>query len=61
MEKYFDRIIEVKVMLKLENFGQVKDKIVEFSISVFGDILFVWEFVKIFEFLVDGVVLMMCW
>lgn len=54
MEKYFDRIIEAKVTLKLENSGQVKDKITELSISVPGDTLFVSESAKTFESSVDG-------
>ena len=54
MEKYFDRIIEAKVTLKLENSGQVKDKIAELRLSVPGDTLFVSESAKTFESSIDS-------
>lgn len=56
MDKYFDRIIEARVTLKLENSGQVKDKIAELSLSVPGDTLFVSESAKTFESSVDSAV-----
>lgn len=56
MDKYFDRIIEARVTLKLENSGQVKDKIAELSLSVPGETLFVSESAKTFESSVDSAV-----
>ena len=41
LENIFDRIIDARVYLKLENSGQVKDKIVEVKLNVPGDELFV--------------------
>lgn len=49
MEQFFDRIIEAKVTLKLENSGQVRDKIAEVQLSVPGETLFVKESSKTFE------------
>ncbi|TXB63506.1 ribosome hibernation-promoting factor, HPF/YfiA family [Phaeodactylibacter luteus] len=56
MEKYFDRIIEARVTLRLENSGQVKDKIAEVSLSVPGETLFVKESAKTFESSIDSAV-----
>lgn len=53
MEQYFDRIIEARVILKLENSGQIKDKIAEISLSVPGDTIFVKETHKSFEGSID--------
>lgn len=41
------------MVLKLENSGQVRDKIVEVRLSVPGDVLFVKESSKTFEAAVD--------
>lgn len=49
MEIYFDRIIEAHVVLKLENSGQVRDKIAEVRLNVPGDTLIVKETRKTFE------------
>ncbi|MDX1943110.1 MAG: ribosome-associated translation inhibitor RaiA [Saprospiraceae bacterium] len=49
MEHYFDRIIEAHVVLKLENSGQVRDKIAEVRLNVPGDTLIVKETHKTFE------------
>ena len=40
LDQYFDRIIEARVFLKLENAGQVKDKIAEVRLDVPGQTLF---------------------
>lgn len=56
LDTFFDRIIEVNVALKLENAGQVKDKIVELRVSVPGDILVVKEVSKAFEGATDAAV-----
>src|SRR5687768_5441497 len=46
---FFDRIILAHVYLKLENSGQVKDKIVETKLIVPGDTLVATEMTKTFE------------
>jgi len=38
---FFGKIIRAQVFLKLENSGQVKEKIVELSVHVPGEVLFV--------------------
>lgn len=53
MEQYFDRIIEARVILKLENSGQVKDKVAEISLSVPGDTIFAKDTNKSFEASID--------
>lgn len=53
MAQFYDRIIEANVILKLENSGQVKDKIAEVKLSVPGDVLFAKESSKTFEASVD--------
>lgn len=55
LETFFDRIIEVNVILKLENAGQVKDKIAEVKVSVPGEVLFAKEVHKTFEGAIEGV------
>ena len=54
MDQFFDRIIEARVTLKLENSGQVRDKIAEVRISVPGDQLIAKEASKTFEASVDN-------
>lgn len=49
----FDRIIEANVVLKLENAGQVKDKIAEMRLNVPGDVLVAKATDKTFEASVD--------
>lgn len=49
LEQYFDRIIEANVSLKLENSGQIKDKIVEVRLSIPGTVLYAKEKSKSFE------------
>jgi len=53
MDQYFDRIIEAHVVLKLENSGQVKDKIAEVRLNVPGDIIIAKESSKTFEASID--------
>jgi putative sigma-54 modulation protein len=50
---FFDRIIGVDVFLKLENSGQVKDKIAEVKLSVPGATLVVKEIALTFEAAID--------
>lgn len=49
MEHYFDRIIDAKVVLKLENSGQIKDKVAEVRLNLPGETLVVKESHKTFE------------
>ena len=39
VEKYYDRVVEANVVLKLENSGQIKDKIVDLRVKVPGHVL----------------------
>jgi putative sigma-54 modulation protein len=59
MEKltaHFDRIINAEVKLRLENSGQVKDKVAEISLNVPGQILFAKDTTKTFEQSIDGAI-----
>lgn len=56
MDHYFDRIIDARVTLKLENTGQVRAKIAEVRLKVPGDLLVVKESQKTFEAAIDAVV-----
>jgi len=53
LDNLFDRIIDATVKLKLENSGQVKDKVAEIKIAVPGTTLFVKETNKTFEESID--------
>ena len=50
---YFDKIIDTQVFLKLENSGQVRDKIIEVRMNVPGDTLFASESSQSFEAATD--------
>ena len=54
LSKYYERIIGVEVYLKLENSGQVKDKIVELKLRIPGSTLVVSEVNKTFEAAFDA-------
>ena len=54
MDQFFDRIIEARVTLKLENSGHIRDKIAEVRLSVPGEQLIAKEASKTFEASVDG-------
>lgn len=56
LEQFFEKIIDVQVILKLENAGQVKDKVVEIIVNVPGDRIFNKEIQKTFEAATDKVV-----
>ncbi|GAB5552294.1 MAG: ribosome-associated translation inhibitor RaiA [Saprospiraceae bacterium] len=56
MERLFDRIIDASVNLKLENSGQVKDKILEVKMNVPGSTLIASATDKTFESALDTVV-----
>jgi len=54
LDQFFDRIIETNVVLKLENSGQVRDKIAEIRVHVPGDILIAKSNAKTFEASIDS-------
>jgi len=56
LEQYSDRIIDAQVFLKLENHGQVRDKITEIRLQVPGDRLFSKSTERTFEAAVDRAV-----
>ncbi|MEM9917057.1 MAG: ribosome-associated translation inhibitor RaiA [Bacteroidota bacterium] len=55
LELYFDRILQAKVFLKLENTGRVRDKIVEIQLLLPGQTLYAKESSKKFELSIDQV------
>ena len=56
LSQFFDRIINVNVYLKLENSGQVKEKIVEIKLNVPGGTMVASEKSYSFEAATDRVV-----
>ncbi len=56
LNQFFDRIIDGHVFLKLENTGQIKDKIVELKLLIPGDTLIATESSKTFEAAADAAV-----
>ncbi|HFA47876.1 MAG TPA: ribosome-associated translation inhibitor RaiA [Bacteroidetes bacterium] len=56
LEQFYDRIISAEVKLKLENAGQVRDKVAEILLHVPGQQLFAKETTKTFERSIDGAV-----
>jgi len=56
LNQFFDRITDAQVFLKLENSGQVRDKIVEIKLMVPGDTLVATETSKTFEAATDAAV-----
>jgi putative sigma-54 modulation protein len=56
LDNYFDRIIMTDVKLRLENSGQVKDKVAEVRVHVPGQSLFAKEINKSFEQSIDTAV-----
>ncbi len=53
LEQIFDRILDASVVLKLENTGQVRDKIAEVKINIPGSVIFIKETSKSFEAAID--------
>jgi putative sigma-54 modulation protein len=49
LDKFHPKVLDVQVFLKLENAGQIKDKIVELKVAVPGQTLLVTEKDKKFE------------
>lgn len=56
LNQFFDRITDAQVLLKLENSGQVRDKIVELKLMVPGDTLIATEVSRTFEGAADAAV-----
>jgi len=54
LTQLFDRIIDADVILKLENSGQIKDKVAEVKITLPGSVLYVKESKKSFEASIDS-------
>ncbi len=53
LHQFFDKILNVDIKLRLENSGQIRDKIAEVKVHLPGSILFVKEHNKTFESAVD--------
>ncbi len=53
LDTFFDRIIGADVKLRLENSGQVRDKVAEIKVNVPGTTLFAKETNKTFEASID--------
>jgi putative sigma-54 modulation protein len=56
LERFYDRIIQANVTLKLENSGQVRDKVAEVRVILPGEMLVAKDSRKTFEASVEGVV-----
>ena len=56
LEQYFDQILRANVVLKLENSGKIKDKIMEVRLQVPGTLLIAKETRKTFEAAIDELV-----
>ena len=54
LTQLFDRIIDADVILKLENSGQIKDKVAEVKITLPGSVLYAKESNKSFEASIDS-------
>ena len=53
LDHYYDKIIDAHVILKLENAGQVKDKVAELILNIPGDTIVSQETNKTFESAID--------
>ena len=53
LEQFFSKIIDVQVFLKLENAGQVRDKIVEIKLNLPGKSILIKEIAQTFEAGID--------
>lgn len=47
--KYFDQIHDVDVIMRMENSGQIREKVVELKIKIPGTVVFVKESARKFE------------
>lgn len=57
--RFFENISDVKVILKLENSGQVREKIAEIKLVIPNGIIFIKETSKTFEAAIDAAVLVL--
>ena len=55
MEVFFDRVLSTRVVLKLENSGKIKGKVVEARLNVPGDYLIARAVSTTFEAAIDQV------
>lgn len=55
--RFFENISDVKVILKLENSGQVREKIAEIKLMIPNGVIFIKEASKTFEAAIDAAVL----
>ncbi len=53
---FFENISDVKVILKLENSGQVREKIAEIKLMIPNGVIFIKETSKTFESAIDAAV-----
>lgn len=56
LEQIHDRIIDARVTLKLENTGQIKDKVAEVRINLPGQTLIAKHSQKSFEASIDAII-----
>ena len=56
LERFFDHIISVDVVLRLENSGQIRDKVAEIKLQVPKNLLIAKETEKSFEAAIDTAV-----
>ena len=54
LEQFFDRILAAEVVMKLENSGKIKDKVLEVRIKVPGNLIITKETHKTFEAAIDN-------
>ena len=55
LNQFFDRITEVRVFLRLENSGKIRDKVAAVEVQVPGGTLFAKESKKTFEASIEQV------
>ena len=53
LEQFFDRILAAEVVMKLENSGKIKDKVLEVRIKVPGNLIITKATNKTFEAAID--------
>jgi putative sigma-54 modulation protein len=53
LDHFFDKIIEAKVILKLENSGSIREKIAEVKLNLPNGVIFIKETSKTFEAALD--------
>ncbi len=56
LKRFFGQIVSVRITLRSEHSGRIKDKIAEVQLSIPGSILFVRETSKSFEASIDSAI-----